>query len=220
MTNIFTKFRRVVEAGLFEFVEEKEKKNPIAMLNQYLREAQKETEKAVKLLERQQLLKQELERELRNARHLEERRSRQAIVAGQAGEEELETFAKHEAEVYKERVVRLEESIDLVQQQLITLESKAEEMKHKLKDMNVRRLELMGRENVARAHHSMNKLLDDTNETNRPFGRFEELEIYIDNLENKVNRRYETSVMDVRLAELERQARQVEKSAQLDQNVL
>ncbi|WP_203364525.1 PspA/IM30 family protein [Bacillus sp. REN10] len=214
MENIFKRMIRTVEAGLFEYVEEKEKKNPIAMLNQYLREAKKETEKAVKLLERQQLLKQEFERELREARRLEEKRNRQAAVAAEAGETELAAFARREADVYKERAERLQESIDIVNEQLITLESKAEEMKHKLKDMNVRRLELMGRENVARAQYSMNKLIDDTNEASRPFGRFEELEIYIDNLENKVNRRYETSLMDARLADLERQARQTEKSAQ------
>ncbi|WP_100330058.1 PspA/IM30 family protein [Bacillus xiapuensis] len=220
MTNIIKRMISTIEAGLFEYVEEKEKKNPIAMLNQYLREAKKETEKAAKLLERQQILKQEFERELREARRLEEKRNRQAEVAAQAGEMELESFARREAEVYKERAERLQESIEAVQEQLITLEKKAEEMKHKLKDMNVRRLELMGRENVARVQHSMNKLLDDTHETARPFGRFEELEIYIDNLENKVNRRYETSLMDVRLAELERRAKQLENNTQQEQSVL
>ncbi|KAB7704764.1 PspA/IM30 family protein [Bacillus aerolatus] len=214
MTGIFTKIKRTVEAELFDIVEKKEQKNPIAMLNQYLREAQKETEKVVKLLERQQLLKKEFESEWQEAVRLQEKRSKQAVLAAEAGETELEEFAVREADVYKERAVRLEQSVAIVGEQIMKLESKAEEMKHKLKDMNVRRLELMGRENAARAHYSMSKVLDESSEANRPFGRFEELEQYIDELEGKVNKRYESSLMDARLAELERQFQLKEKSAQ------
>ncbi|OCA80915.1 PspA/IM30 family protein [Pseudobacillus wudalianchiensis] len=213
MTGIFTKIKRTIEAELFDIVEQKEQKNPIAMLNQYLREAQKETDKTIKLLERQQLLKKEFERECQDAVRMRDKRLKQAQLAAEAGEEQLEEFAMREAEVYKERAARLQHSITIVDEQIIKLESKTEEMKHKLKDMNVRRLELMGRENAARAHYSMSKVLnEDLND--HPFGRFEELEQYIDELEGKVNKKYETSLMDARLAELERQFYREEKNTQ------
>ncbi|KZN98536.1 PspA/IM30 family protein [Pseudobacillus badius] len=214
MTSIFTKMKRTIEAELFDFVEQKEQKNPIAMLNQYLREAQRETEKTMKLLERQQLLKNEFERERREALRMQDKRLKQAALAAEAGEESLEEFARKEADVYKERADRLQQSELIVSEQIIKLEEKTEEMKHKLKDMNVRRLELMGRENAARAHHSMNKVLNEESGDHYPFGRFEELEQYIDNLEGKVNRKYEMSLMDARLAELERQSYKKEKHTQ------
>lgn len=85
MTGIFAKIKRTVEAELFDIVEKKEQKNPIAMLNQYLREAQKETEKAMKLLERQQLLKKEFEREWQDAVRMQDKRLKQAALAAEAG---------------------------------------------------------------------------------------------------------------------------------------
>ncbi|KMY52765.1 modulator protein [Bacillus sp. FJAT-27231] len=214
MTGIFTKIKRTIEAELFDIVEQKEQKNPIAMLNQYLREAQKETDKTIKLLERQQLLKKEFEREYQDAVRMRDKRLKQAQLAAEAGEEQLEEFAMREAEVYKERAARLQHSITIADEQIIKLESKTEEMKHKLKDMNVRRLELMGRENAARAHYSMSKVLNEDLNDHHPFGRFEELEQYIDELEGKVNKKYETSLMDARLAELERQFYREEKNTQ------
>ncbi|MFK2826271.1 PspA/IM30 family protein [Bacillus sp. B190/17] len=214
MTGIFRRMKRTIEAELFDIVEKKEQKNPIALLNQYLREAQKETEKVVKLLDRQRLLKKEFECQWQEAVRMQDKRAKQAVLAAEAGETELEEFAAREADVYKERAMRLQQSLAIISEQIMKLESKAEEMKHKLKDMDVRRLELMGRENAARAHYSMSKVLDEGTEANRPFGRFEELEQYIDELEGKVNKRYESTLMDARLAELERQFQQKEKSAQ------
>lgn len=214
MTGIFTKMKRTIEAELFDIVEKKEQKNPIAILNQYLREAQKETEKSVKLLERQKLLKKEFEREWQDAIRMQDKRSKQAVIAAEAGETQLEEFAVREADLYKERAVRLQQSVAIADEQIMKLESKTEEMKHKLKDMNVRRLELMGRENAARAHYSMGKVLNEGSPDNYPFGRFEELEQYIDELEGKVNKKYEASLMDARLAELERQFSQGEKNTQ------
>ncbi|MEK4027125.1 PspA/IM30 family protein [Pseudobacillus sp. FSL P4-0506] len=214
MTGIFAKIKRTVEAELFDIVEKKEQKNPIAMLNQYLREAQKETEKAMKLLERQQLLKKEFEREWQDAVRMQDKRLKQAALAAEAGEKQLEEFAVREAEIYKERAARLQHSVSIADEQIIKLERQTEEMKHKLKDMNVRRLELMGRENAARAHYSMSKVLDEGSGNNHPFGRFEELEQYIDELEGKASKKYETTLMDARLAELERQFYQQEKNTQ------
>ncbi len=89
--------------------------------------------------------------------------------------------------------------------QLLDLEQKYEVMKHKLKDMNIRRLELMGRENVSRAQHKMNTVLDNQAYSSKSYSRFQEIESYLDRLEQQVNSSYYRSTIDARIAQLEKQ---------------
>lgn len=63
--NLFQRFRYTVEADLHQLFDKKEQKNPIAMLNQYIREAEKQTEQTGKLLERQGQLKEKLEQDIK-----------------------------------------------------------------------------------------------------------------------------------------------------------
>src|SRR3954466_7709781 len=150
MANLFSRIKNVVLADLHGVLDQKEQKNPITLLNQYLRECEQETEKVRKLVERQYRLKDEFTREYNQAVELAAKRKHQAEIASQAGEAELHQFALNEQQQYEERVARLKELVAQSNGQLTDLEQKYEEMKHKLKDMNIRRLELMGRENVTR----------------------------------------------------------------------
>lgn len=61
--SIFTRLKNVIMADLHDLLNEQEQRNPIALLNEYLRQCEKEVEKVQKLIERQRLLKQELLRE-------------------------------------------------------------------------------------------------------------------------------------------------------------
>ncbi|MGX1195312.1 lia operon protein LiaH [Metabacillus sp. SLBN-84] len=205
MSNLFTRIKETLAADFHEILDHKEKKNPIALLNQYLRECEQETDKVRKLVERQYLLKEEFTRELKQAEELAGKRKRQADIAAQAGESELHEFAVREHEQYQERSVRITESLKEVSGQLAELERKYEEMKHKLKDMYIKRMELMGRENTARASHRMNKVLDSSSYSHGAHTRFDELESYIDRLENEVNTGYYRSTIDGRIAQLEKE---------------
>ena len=100
----------------------------------------------------------------------------------------------------------MNESLHTVQNQLSELEQKYEEMKHKLKDMHIRRMELMGRENVTRAHNRMNKVLEENTYSDKSFSRFSDIEAYLDRLENQVNSEYYRNTIDARIAQLEKQA--------------
>ena len=211
MSNLFTRIKNSVLADLNEVLDKKEQKNPIAMLNQYLRECELETEKVRKLLERQYTLRDQFTREYQQALELAEKRSRQAEIAANAGETELHQFALNEKVQYEERVLRLKESLQTVLNQLSELEQKYEVMKHKLKDMNIRRLELMGRENVTRAHNQMNKVLEDNSYTSHSFSRFQEIEAYLDRLEHQVTSAYYRNTIDARIAKLEKDAKSEEK---------
>lgn len=212
MKKLFSRIKYSVSADLHQFLDQKEDSNPIAMLNQYLRECEVETEKVRKLIERQYLLKDEFTRELGEAQKLAEKRAYQVEVASKAGEVELYDFALAEKNQYEERVARLQESEQSAANQLVALERKYEDMKHKLKDMKLKRMEIMGRENVARANQRINKVLDTDQPSGKSYARFEEMEQYLTRLEDKVNTEYYRSTIDSKIAELEKQSKNEESN--------
>ncbi|PLR96074.1 PspA/IM30 family protein [Bacillus sp. T33-2] len=210
MSNLFSRIKNTVLADLHEALDQKERKNPIMMLNQYLRECEQETEKVRKLLERQHQLKEQFAREYYQATELAEKRKRQADIAARAGESELQSFAEQEQAQYEDRTSRLKDALSGANRQLDELERKYEEMKHKLKDMHIRRMELMGRENVTRAHNRMNQVLDNSAYSNKAYSRFAEIESYLDRLEQQVNSSFYRNTIDGRIAKLEKDLKKEE----------
>ncbi|MEH7884066.1 PspA/IM30 family protein [Bacillus sp. JJ1609] len=205
MTNLITRIKNTVMADLHEALDKKENKNPIALLNQYLRECEVETEKVRKLLERQSQLKDQFTREHHQALEMAEKRKYQAEIAMRAGEAELQSFASQEQAQYEERAARLQEALMNAAQQQLELERKYEDMKHKLKDMHIRRLELMGRENVTRAHYRMDQVLDNHSYSDKSYSRFADMETYLDNLEEKMKSSHYRDTIDGRIAQLEKE---------------
>ena len=206
--NLFQRFRYTVEADLHQLFDKKEQKNPIAMLNQYIREAEKQTEQTGKLLERQGQLKEKLEQEYKENADLLSKRESQLALAKSSGEQDLIDFATDEVTAYSARNLTLQASIEASTREYFELERKFETMKHKIKDMKVRQLQLMGKENVTRAHHQMDGMIAKNNKTN-----FEDLEAYIDKLAYQIDKDHELTTFEARLAELEKKA--VEESSPL-----
>lgn len=209
MAKLLTRIKNSIEADFHSILDQKEQKNPISLLNHYLRQCEQEVEKAGKLVERQSTLLGEFRRELDKARRIAEKRAGQAVLASEAGETNLYEFAKQEQVQYEERADRLSEAMDEAGLELKRLEQKHEKMKHKLKDMSLKRMELMAKENSVRAHHKMDVVLMDRN-FNEPFNRFDEMETYIDRLEKKVNRDYYASSIDAQFHDLEKKVKKQE----------
>lgn len=202
--SLFSRIKNAISADFHEVLDQKEQKNPIALLNHYLRQSEQEVEKVRKLVERQYRLKEEFSREHRKAQELAERRAKQAEVASKAGEMELYNYIVEEQAQQEQRAARLKDSLQQASQQLTALERKYDEMKNKLKDMYIKRMELMGRENIARAQHRMNQVLDTVDETNH-FSKFEEIESYLERVEHQVNSSYYRNTIDSRIAQLEKE---------------
>lgn len=205
MANLFVRIKDMVAADLNEALDQKEKQNPIMMLNHYLRQCEHETEKVRKLIERQYSLKEEFTREQQTALEMVEKRKHQAEIATKAGEASLYEFAAAEQQQFEERAGRISVVLEQTQQQLDELERKYQDMKHKVKDMQIRRMELMGRENVSRAQHRMNMVLDTNLYSNKLFSRFGDIENYLDRLEKQVNSSYFRSTVDAKIAQLEKE---------------
>jgi phage shock protein A len=206
--NLFQRFKYTIEADLHHAFDKKEQKNPIAMLNQYIREAEKQTEQTGKLLERQGQLKEKLDQEFKQNAEILAKRESQLKLATTSGEQDLIDFASDEVAAYTARNNTLQSSIEASTREYFELERKFETMKHKIKDMKVRQLQLMGKENVTRAHHQMDGMIAKNNKTN-----FEDLESYIDKLAYQFDKDHEVTSFESRLAQLEKKS--TEDNAQL-----
>lgn len=206
MTTLWKRFKYAFEADLHNAFDKKEQKNPIAMLNQYIREAEKQTEKTGTWIERQSQLKIQLEKELNESQEMLAKRTTQLELANQTNEGELIDFAKAEVAAYTNRAEVLQASISRTTEELFGLEQKYEEMKHKVKDMKVRQLQLMGKENVTRAHHQMDRMLQPESSKNADnrLVAFDEMEQYIDRLGQRIEKDHDVSSMERRLAQLEK----------------
>ncbi len=205
MKTIWNRFKYSVQADLHTMFDKQEAKNPIAMLNQYIREAEKQTASIGKLLERQATLKTEFEKECQEAQEITSKRKRQLELAQQAGVEDLIAFATKEIITYEARVTSIKQSIHETREELIALEGKFEEMKHKVKDMKMRQLQLMGKENATRAHHRMDQVIS-PDKANQQMASFNEMNQYIHHLGRNIDRAYETSTMERRLESLTEKA--------------
>lgn len=203
MENIFTRIKNSISADIHQIMDRKEEKNPIAALNNYLRQSELEKEKVKKLLARHYKLKEEFTNEYLQAKEQAEKREQQADIAKRANEEELYNYAIKEFEEYNSRANRMKASRENTAHQIEQLEAKYKEMNHKLKDMHLKRMELMGRENVARANQEINRILEGNGDS--AYNRFNELESFIDRIEKQINKAYYESTFDQRIAELERE---------------
>lgn len=212
--SLFGRVRDAVLADFHNVLDEKERKNPIAMLNQYLRNSEREVTKIEKLIERHKTLKSNFAHELEGARYFVNKRSNQAVIAKEAGEIQLHERALEEVAYYEGQVARLEKMYAGVVEQIDELERRLSEMKNKLKEMNAKRMELMARENMAHANRRMNTALHKMDENN-PFLRFEEIENHIRDLELRINEDHERDTFDMKIAKLEREMKE-KKEVSLD----
>lgn len=159
MNSLWNRFKYAIQSDLHTLMDQKEQKNPIGMLNHYIEQAAKQTATVGDLLKRQVRLQEELKKQLAEAEEMAHKRREQLALAQAAGEEDLVVFAEQEVITYEERALCLRESVMEAANELIALEQKFEKMKHQIKDMKMRRLQLMGKENVTRAHYHMNQIL-------------------------------------------------------------
>lgn len=183
MTTLWQRLKFAVATDMDALLDKKEEKNPISLLNKYIQEAEKETENAGKWLERQTSLHAKLEKELQEAQIFLEKRQAQAELAQSAGESDLSQFAEQEVAAYSSRVDELRKTLDENAAESVALEQRYEEMKHKVKDMKVRQLQLMGKENATRAHYQMDKILSPELVAER-IGSFDDMDSYIKSLGN------------------------------------
>ncbi|MBO8156159.1 MAG: PspA/IM30 family protein [Bacillaceae bacterium] len=211
MSSLLQRVKDTILADFHEVLDQKEKQNPIAHLNQYIRNCENEAKKIAKLVDRHRLLKNEFYRDWKKAEHMAEKRRRQSEIAKQAEEFSLYELADKEQRQYEERASHLKQAYENTLEQLQELEEKYHDMKLKIKDMHTRRLELMGKENLVRVKNKISSVLGDSYAGDTDF-RFKEMEQYIENLDAKISDAYDRSMLDQRIADLETKLKNQQKS--------
>ncbi|WP_079474643.1 hypothetical protein [Marinococcus halophilus] len=202
MAGIWQQFKQDVEHEWERWNMKKEPDNPITSLNRYIREAERETEKVHRLTERQRRLAEEFQYELDEAESMLDKRKQQAAVVKHYEENELYEVALREIEQYGDRAQKLAAMKKEAEEQLQTIEERHEEMVYKLKDMRLKRMEWMGRENIARANYNISKLYQ--KDGCEPEARFREVEHHIESMEQYHEKQYEHSTFDEQVARLEK----------------
>ncbi len=212
MANLFTRMKNSVEADLHDLIDKQEERNPISKLNQYLRQSEREVEQVQQLIQRQYRLKEEMKREWTVAKEMADKRKHQAQIAKEAGDvSELYEFASKEQAVYEERAAKIDHLLVQIGLDLKQLEEKFSLMKQKLKDMHIKRLELMGRENIAKVHHKMDKLIESgKGAVESEDQQTLEIDDYMMQIENRVKSNYYEATIDDRIAEIEKDLKRQE----------
>ena len=158
MNELWYKFKFAVQEDLEQFSAKRSTQNAADVLNETIKEAEQQTKAVGKLLERQRILRDEVTKELLEAEQLTEKRTEQLSLAEATEDEALISYAKDEAEAYSRRRDELRSLEEETMESMIALERRFESMKHKVKDMQVRRLKLMGEENAKRANSRMDRI--------------------------------------------------------------
>ena len=202
--NLFTRVKDVIAADLHKLIDDKEKKNPSAMLGQFMRNCEAEVKKVEKLVKRQGEMKSKFFQEKEHAEYMAKKREHQIDIAMKAGEEDLEKRAHEEAVYYKEQAQKLDDLYKKAEKDEYDLENQLQDMRNKLKEMHNRRLELMSRENVAHANKRMNSSMAGLS-ADGPYSCFAEAARQIEDLEGRLDEEYERTSFDMRMAHLERE---------------
>lgn len=158
MNELWYKFKFAVQDDLEQITAKRNTQNAADVLNETIKEAEQQTKAVGKLLERQRILRDEVTKELLEAEQLTDKRTEQLSLAEATGDEALINYAKDEAEAYSRRRDELRSLETDTTESMIALERRFESMKHKVKDMQVRRLKLMGEENAKRANSRMDRI--------------------------------------------------------------
>ncbi len=202
MTDFFTKLKKTLEADLYEVMETKDKKHPLYKLNQYLRESENEVGQVQRLIERQYRLKDEVKREHQAAYDMAQKRKDQAEIARSTeGAQELCEYAVREQTIYEERASRLEHMLVQIELDLKQLEEKFTAMQQSLKDMHIKRLELMGQDNLSKVYGKMEELIE---KGRVPNGKRKSSNRDSDPLDMRVRANHYGMIMDTRLAAMEK----------------
>jgi phage shock protein A len=152
---IFKRLKTITMAeinGLLDGIE-----NPIAMLNEYSREMEQEIVKGQKALARQIFVEKKQEALISETKALVEKRTRQAKLAIEKGEEEMAKLAVQEKLTHEKQLALYQEQLQSINQQTQILLEKLEQLKETYYHMQQKKVLLASRANVAQSMKQIQK---------------------------------------------------------------
>ncbi|WP_216829398.1 PspA/IM30 family protein [Alkalihalobacterium elongatum] len=155
---IFKRIRDLTVATIYDGLDQIE--NPIVMLNQYLRDMEKEITSAEKAITKQMTIKASFEKQKSEAVELVFKRVQQAELALKAGEEQLAKKALLSKNQYEEKVNYYEEVCVQNEEKISELKDQLHEMREKYQEMKDKKVVLIARANAAKTQRSMDVAMD------------------------------------------------------------
>jgi len=146
---IFKRMRTIAKADLNGVLDRIE--DPIAMLNEHSREMEQEMVKAQKALSRQIFLEKKLSGLILETKNLVEKRTRQAKLAIDQGEDSIAKLAVQEKLNHENQLSVYQQQYGAIQGQTEMLKEKLRELQNTYNELQHKKVLLASRANVARS---------------------------------------------------------------------
>jgi phage shock protein A len=155
---IFKRIKTITKAdinGVLDGIE-----NPIAMLNEYSREMEKEIGKAQKALSRQIFVENKQAALILETKALVEKRTRQARLAIEQEEETIAQLAVQEKLTHDKQLSLYKQQYEAIKEQTKMLKEKLDELQQTFHELQHRKILLASRANVAQSMKQIQKAAD------------------------------------------------------------
>jgi len=172
--SLFKRVRDITVATMHQMLDHVE--DPVAMLNQYMRDMENEISQAELAIARQIAVEKKWKMMLEETEARIERRERQARLAVEAGDETIARRALEDKLICENKAQEYGEQYEISRKQTNLLREQLQELKDKFYEMRNKKASLLARANAARASKQMHQALYsvDTESAARGFSRIEE----------------------------------------------
>lgn len=144
---IFRRLKMITKSNIHELLDRVE--DPIAMINEYSREMEREMTKAQKALSRQIFLENKQATLIRETKELVVKRTRQANLALDLGEESIVKVAIEEKLMYENHLEIYEQQYETIKEQTNSLKEQLNEFENIFMTLQNKKILLASRANVA-----------------------------------------------------------------------
>ncbi|QYY42855.1 PspA/IM30 family protein [Aneurinibacillus thermoaerophilus] len=172
--SILKRMRNITMATMNQVLDHVE--DPVAMLNQYIRDMESEISQAELAIARQVAIEKKWKMMLDETEARIEKRSRQAKLAVEAGDEAIARRALEDKLICESKAEEYRKQYETVRGQTNVLRGQLQELKDKFYEMRNKKAALIARANAARTTKRMNAALYsiDTENVTKGFERIEE----------------------------------------------
>lgn len=171
---IFKRVRDITVASIHEMLDKVE--DPIAMLNQYLRDLESEISKAELAVSRQIAIEKKWKALVEEFEQRAAKRSRQAELAVDHGDDNIARQAIEDKQFAEAKAVEYRALYESTKEQVAALLGQLKELKDKFYELRNKKFHLVSRANVAKTVKDINQALVsiDTESAAKGFARIEE----------------------------------------------
>ncbi|WP_299093251.1 PspA/IM30 family protein [uncultured Metabacillus sp.] len=205
MFRLFKRVKTVVDAELNALLDKAE--DPVKMLEQFMRDMEADIRDAESAVAKQIANEKMLQKKYEDAQKMVEKRDEQAIIAVEAGNDDLAKRALEDKKIHKQTADTLKESYERAKLDSDSLRKKLDEMKAEYYEMKLKKDSLKARAETAKTTTKINRTLSGigSDESRRGFERMEEKVLqYEAEAETSEDMRSANRSLDDEFAEMEK----------------